>query len=379
MKSRLYLFLAAAIAATPLLLSAQETKPKLIEFDAPNSATISAPACAPNCGTQPYAVNDRGEITGYYIDANIVPHGFVRYADGHVISFDAPGAGLGYGLNQGTVAYSINNRGEIAGQFEDSSYVFHGFVRYPGGTFATFDAPGAGTGPNQGTLGEGINAAGDIDGYYIDAQNVVHGFLRSGDGDITTFQEPDAGTGAYQGTYPLEKSINVGGEIDGYYVDQNNASHGFLRARDGTFTTIDPPGALFTIAGGINSAGAITGYYSDASNLIHGFLRARDGTFTIFEAPGAVAGTAGFSVNPQGAVTGIYLDANNTLHGFLRYPDSAFTTFDAPGAGDEAGQGTRPEFINAAGMITGFYLDENGVSHGFLRTSDRRCGFDLFH
>jgi len=53
-------------------------------------------------------------------------------------------------------------------------------------------------------------------------------------------------------------------------------SHGFLRARDGTFTTFDPPGgAPFTVPVSINPAGAITGYYSDpnAAFVNHGFLR----------------------------------------------------------------------------------------------------------
>jgi len=72
--------------------------------------------------------------------------------------------------------------------------VFHGFVRYPDGNITTFDAPGAGTGAFQGTLGEGINPAGEIDRYYYDANNVGHGFLRTPDGAITTFDAPGAGT-----------------------------------------------------------------------------------------------------------------------------------------------------------------------------------------
>jgi hypothetical protein len=351
---------------------AQDRKPTIITFDAPGAGTVLSPACAPDCGTQAYAVNDRGVIVGWYTDTNIVPHGFLRTPDGQFTSFDAPGAGLGHGLDQGTVATSINDRGAIAGQFQDSSYIFHGFVRYPDGAFTTFDAPGAGTGAFQGTLGESINPAGEVVGVYIDSNNASHGFLRRRDGAITNFDDPDAGTGPGQGTETGEKSINPNGEIDGWYFDQYNVSHGFVRAADGTFTTIDGPDAQSTTAGGINPAGVITGYYEDASNVFHGFLRARDGTFTTFEAPGAVVGTAAFSLNPEQAITGIYIDGSSVLHGFLRHPWGAFTTFDAPGAGNLAGEGTRPEFINAAGMITGFYFDESGVCHGFLRLPDRR-------
>jgi hypothetical protein len=355
-----------------LSANAQDRQPTIITFNAPDAGTVSSPACAPDCGTLAYAVNDRGEIVGWYTDTNIVPHGFLRSRDGRITSFEAPGAGLGYGLDQGTVATSINDWGAIAGQFQDSSYVFHGFVRYPDGAFTTFDAPGAGTGAFQGTMGEGINPAGEIVGVYIDANNASHGFLRRLDGAITNFDDPDAGTGPDQGTVTGEKSINPDGEIDGWFTDQDNVTHGFARAADGSFTTIDPPGAQVTIAGGINPTGVITGYYADASGVYHGFLRARDGTFTTFEAPGAVVGTAAFSLNLEQAITGIYIDGSNVMHGFLRHPRGAFTTFDAPGAGNLAGGGTRPEFIDAAGTIIGFYFDENGVSHGFLRLPDRR-------
>jgi hypothetical protein len=51
-----------------------------------------------------------------------------------------------------------------------------------------------------------------------------------------------------------------------------NGFHGFLRAPDGTFTIVDPPGSAGTFPGGINPAGAIAGQYGDASGVLHGFL-----------------------------------------------------------------------------------------------------------
>lgn len=41
----------------------------------------------------------RADPWGFYTDTNIVPHGFLRKTDGEIVSFDAPGAGLGYGLD----------------------------------------------------------------------------------------------------------------------------------------------------------------------------------------------------------------------------------------------------------------------------------------
>jgi hypothetical protein len=61
------------------------------------------------------AVNDAGEIAGYYLDANNACHGFVRAANGAVTTIDAPGAGSVHGF--GTFATSINAARAIAGVY----------------------------------------------------------------------------------------------------------------------------------------------------------------------------------------------------------------------------------------------------------------------
>ncbi|MGA2591794.1 MAG: hypothetical protein ABSH32_17925, partial [Bryobacteraceae bacterium] len=60
-----------------------------------------------------------------------------------------------------------------------ASNVNHGFLRASSGTIATFRAPGAGGGAYQGTVSFSINSAGVLAGYYTDASNVNHGFLRT--------------------------------------------------------------------------------------------------------------------------------------------------------------------------------------------------------
>src|SRR5262249_4569341 len=151
--------------------------------------------------------------------------------------------------------------------------------------------------------------------------------------------------------------------IGGSYCEATGC-HGFLRVRDGSFTTFDPPGTIepnlpaFVPPGGINPAGAITGYYSDLLFApLHGFLRAPDGTFTTFDAPAPVNGTLPQSINPAGAIAGSYFDANTVAHGFLRPPDGTFIAFDVPGAGTGLFQGTYPSGLNPSGAITGYYCD----------------------
>lgn len=297
-------------------------------------------------------------------------------------TFDAPGAGTG--ANQGTFAFSINPTGLIAGEYLDANNVYHGFLRTPGdGTITKVDAPDAGTAFHQGTrdqLLHPLNAVGAIGGYYIDAQNAYHGFLRAPDpdGTIKEFDAPDAGTGAFQGTQGI--GVNSAGEVTGQYLDANNVFHAFLRQRDlhGTIHEGDVPGAGTGYHQGTSAdgklGGVIKGVYIDGNSVWHSFLRMPDGTITNIDAPdagtGANQGTLENDRNSKGGIAGTYIDANIAWHGFLRTPDpdGEIKEFDAPGAGTGSGQGTQAWGMNPTGWITGYYIDANGVSHGFLRT-----------
>ena len=94
-------------------------------------------------------------------------------------------------------------------------------------TTITFNAPGAGTGSGQGTFAFSINQQGTIAGFYLDESNVYHGFVRNQRGDITTFDVQGAGGGSGQGTIP--GSSDPAGGITGYYLDASGVSHAFLR------------------------------------------------------------------------------------------------------------------------------------------------------
>jgi hypothetical protein len=147
---------------------------KLNTFDIPGAGTGSyqgtgCPGCA-------MGLNQFGAIAGIYSDANSVNHGFLRSLDGKITTFDAPGAGSA--IYQGTgcpsdCPVSINDWGAITGVYIDANYVFHGYLRSPEGKIATVDPLGS-----AGTLPFSINDFGVITGEYLDANNVYHGFLR---------------------------------------------------------------------------------------------------------------------------------------------------------------------------------------------------------
>jgi hypothetical protein len=107
---------------------------------------------------------------------------------------------------------------------------------------------------------------------------------------LTTFDVP----GPTNTTIPV--GISQEGEIAGTYLDSNNVTHGFLRYRDGTFTTFDVPDAASTFPKAINSKGEIIGYWLDANDVTHDFLRTRDGTITTFVPPGSSGGSVAFGI-----------------------------------------------------------------------------------
>src|SRR3984893_10502182 len=171
-------------------------------FDDPAAGTcaMSCGTIGPGQGTRGYAINPSGEITGFYSDNNARCHGYVRAPNGTFTQIDAPDAGTGP-FPQGTfpsefTPAGINPAGAITGFYVDANSVQHGFVRAPSGQIAEFDPTGSVfTNPNA------IDEPGEITGFYVDASGVGHGFLRTSEGTITSFDPPGAGTGAGQGTY----------------------------------------------------------------------------------------------------------------------------------------------------------------------------------
>ena len=345
--ARLWLTLAAAafMYAAPSTAHAKPPNGAFVTFDVPGGAQ----------DLFPNYITPAGVVTGNYdivVNNNFVSFGFLRQADGSVITINIPGStstsvGVGFEFFAGP---PINPAGAITGSYSDTSAATHGYVRAPDGMFTTFDAPGA----VNGTFSICITPTGAIVGASFDAKFVGHGFLRAPNGIFTAFDPP----GSIQ-TIPT--SINPAGVITGLFSDTSGATHGFVRAPDGSIATFDAPGAVnFTQPNGINPTGAITGYFADA-NGDHGFLREPDGTITTFDVPGFIfLGAIAGSINPAGAIAGLYFDKTG-FHVFVRAPDGTFTTVDPPGS-----TGTEGQNINPAGAVTGFYFDASNAEHGFI-------------
>lgn len=279
-------------------------------------------------------------------------------------SFDVPGA-----IN-GTQPVGINERGEIAGVYADSSGNIHGFLRKAGGEIVTFDAPNAagGTFPND------INNGGDIVGSYNDANGATHGFIRSAQGRFTIIDDPSS-TASPAAT--IAQAINDGGEVVGFSFDSSGNSHGFVRRMSGSITTVEPPGAVLSQAYHINDRGEVGGDWSDA-NTSHGMLLHPDGKLVTFDAPNEINNTGvaatfgglGQALNLEGSFAGTVIDGNLGAHGYVRYANGKFAEFTAPGSGIDSFTGTWSFSLNQLGTVVGYSQEENGTIDGYVRFAD---------
>lgn len=107
----------------------------ITQFDPPGSKMTEIPTAA--------AINNAGAITGDYwvCSADLSRcsvHGFVRTRNGRYTVIDVPGAGLDGYSGQGTFPQGINDLGEVSGSYADANSVYHGFVRTASGSTTTF-------------------------------------------------------------------------------------------------------------------------------------------------------------------------------------------------------------------------------------------------
>jgi hypothetical protein len=378
MKSGMLTFMGALMVSGFWALpgrAAQTASSGIITFDAPGADTTPYEGH----GTFPSSINDFGVIIGAALDSNEIYHGFVRTPDGKFTRFDVPGTGGTPGSYGGTLPNSVNDLGEIAGYYSDTSGATHGFIRSATGKVTSFDPPNS-----VGTIPIAINLEGDVVGYYYDSGSQFHAFLRKAGGSLVTFDGPNACTGGTPaGCYGSAAfNVNIFGTVAASFGDNsgNFVNHGLIRTPNGKYTTYDVPGAgtgSYQGTGcpgcslGINASGAIAGIYTDSAGVYHSYVRTPEGGFVTFDAPGAGGGSGqgtgcasdcSVSINDLGEITGDYIDASYTLHGFFRASNGKVTTVDPAGSIE-----TFPAVINELGAITGTYLDANSVFHGFLR------------
>jgi hypothetical protein len=314
----------------------------------------------PGGATYPMAINSSMTVAGYYQISNTQARGFIRAADGTIETFAVPGAVW-------TEPESINAAGDIAGFWEMPAVGMDkptkGFLRYADGHIITFD-PQTGTPPAAQAVS--VNDFDELVGT-VYANSGSYGFARLRDGMFSTQIFPDAET--------VATAINDSGSAVGYafsYITALNT--GYVIHPDGytlTFTVSLPSSDAPCTTGStspmaINVAGTIAGWYEVFCPPYprNGFVRSPEGLISVFSFPGLVYEN-NLAINQVGDVTGSYTDTKGNQHGFVRSQDGVVTTFDEPDALKDTTHITQPTGINDLGVITGTYGGA-GMT-GFLR------------
>jgi uncharacterized membrane protein len=263
-----------------------------------------------------------------------------------ITTFDYPGAG------NLTLPQKINERGDVVGEFIDSSGVTRGFVRFSDGSFSD---PIVDPNDTVGfTEGRGINNSRTVAGDYVISDGTLHSFFLSG-GTFTEYDVP----GAVQ-TNLL--SINDAGNFTGGFDPDGSGIFQAFVGRGGTLTSFSVPASLSTFAYEINnSKHLVVGYYIDSSGILHGYYRDANGALHFPIDPSGSVTTILFGLNDRNWVVGRYADASGVTHGLFFVPPDNFFTFDYPGSAFTSLNG-----ISDQGNICGRFVDASGIAHGFI-------------
>ncbi|SRR6266446_247363 len=262
-----------------------------------------------------------------------------------VSQFDYPGTG-----NQ-TRPQKINDLGDIAGVFVDTSAASRGFVRFSNGSFSPPIVD-----PNDTknfTEGRGINNSRLVCGDYLDSAGAFEGFFFQAPHTFTNY-DPDP-------TFTIVLGVNNVGDFSGSDIPTGGTQEAFLNI-GGTVTEFSVTGATATLAYQLNATNQSTGYYIDASGVTHGYWRDSDGTIHAPIDPAGSTGTILFGNNDRNFMVGRYTDATGATHGILFVPPNRFLVYDQPGATFTSLNG-----INRRNTICGRYTDPStGIDHGII-------------
>ena len=169
------------------------------EVNNPNTPTSPQPGVL--IENQLLGVNDHDVAVGFFNDAMGNSHGYTYDIASGTFS---PVINVPKAIS--TTAAAINNSGEIAGFYEDAGGVTHGFLDN-GGLFTTVDPPGA-----TETQLLGLNDQGVAVGFDVDASGAMQGLVFNSVLDTFTTLDPNGSEGT------TLNGINDLGDIVGFFV-----------------------------------------------------------------------------------------------------------------------------------------------------------------
>jgi uncharacterized membrane protein len=256
---------------------------------------FSKPINYPNAiWTFAYAINDEGQIVGYYYDNhNCNSCGFSKVGSQFTSIYCTEGIG--------TTANAVSNKGEVVGGYVDID-TDYGFILQSSGSCLSLNPFNSGS-----SAASGVNDDGDIVGYYshnglgnfqgflyangnytnvacegwpntfafsINDAGVIVGAVENSDGSIYNafvYKSGKCSVFSFRNRSTLAWGINKQGQISGYYLSSDGSAHGWVKTGK-KFATLDYPAALATSVGALNDKGQVAGAYEDSTGAYHGFV-----------------------------------------------------------------------------------------------------------
>jgi hypothetical protein len=225
-----------------------------------------------------------------------------------------------------------------------------GYIRWANGGVQKYKFPGA-----TETRFSKRNAAGVIVGNV----DFNHGLIVTGS-SATTIDYPGA-------PQTILTGINRWDSMVGAYQYNDDADFGpewtgFQMWANGTFTSIDAPGAINTNPNSISDTGIVVGWYEARAEAVafapdpsHGFVLAK-GVYKTVSYPNAFR-TSLNDINSGGVIVGSWGNSDGTTGGFL-FVNGKFEDVLTPGGASTAVNG-----INDNGYVTGTSSAGSFIAH----------------
>ena len=277
----------------------------------------------------------------------------------------------------GTIAYGVNNRGEIVGRGRTAAGEIHAFYwangtitdagvyfpRFPGVLYSINDQ-GLAVGTGNGTevvlwkdgvwtspnIAEGtpvdINKSGDIAGTRWTGRTVGYSYIN---GVMTQYAPADLSLSAGV------NALNDRGVVAGWTTIEWGVRHAFI-GKDGVMTDLGTFGGTMSTAWDINNRGVAVGVASDATGQTKPFVY--DGTMQ--QVCGLGYGNEPNAINDRGAIVGYSTD----LKGFLCEDGVLTSLVDIPAVYAAGWRQMFPMDINDRGWIVGWGYKVGGSPNG---------------